>query len=131
MLRVFVYGTLKPGECNYQCYCLGKVVEEQQAIAFGQLFALPIGYPAMTPGNNKVQGFLLSFTDSTILFELDQLEDYKPNRPLQENNYDRKLIEIFDRLEQPLGTAWAYFMTPEDVKTRGGIFIPSGCWTSS
>jgi gamma-glutamylcyclotransferase (GGCT)/AIG2-like uncharacterized protein YtfP len=26
-MKVFVYGTLKPGECNYQRYCEGKVVD--------------------------------------------------------------------------------------------------------
>jgi len=25
-IRVFVYGTLKPGEVNYQRYCEGKVI---------------------------------------------------------------------------------------------------------
>ncbi len=30
-LRVFVYGTLKPGEANYQKYCAGKVVEAKRA----------------------------------------------------------------------------------------------------
>jgi len=26
-IRVFVYGTLKPGEVNYQRYCEGKVID--------------------------------------------------------------------------------------------------------
>ncbi|NET53980.1 MAG: gamma-glutamylcyclotransferase, partial [Merismopedia sp. SIO2A8] len=42
--KVFVYGTLKPGEVNYDQYCASKVVEEIRAIAFGELFDLPIGY---------------------------------------------------------------------------------------
>jgi gamma-glutamylcyclotransferase (GGCT)/AIG2-like uncharacterized protein YtfP len=63
---VFVYGTLKPGENNYQIYCAGKVLAEQRAIAFGRLFSLPAGYPAMTPGDCPVHGFLLSFANSTV-----------------------------------------------------------------
>lgn len=42
LVKVFVYGTLKPGESNYQRYCdRSSVVESQRAIALGQLFALP------------------------------------------------------------------------------------------
>lgn len=63
---VFVYGTLKPGENNYQIYCAGKVLAEQRAITFGRLFSLPAGYPAMTPGDCPVHGFLLSFANSTV-----------------------------------------------------------------
>jgi gamma-glutamylcyclotransferase (GGCT)/AIG2-like uncharacterized protein YtfP len=45
-LKVFVYGTLKPGESNYQRYCAENVVEKREAIrrnpfrviAFGQLY---------------------------------------------------------------------------------------------
>ncbi len=43
LLRVFVYGTLKPGEVNYQKYCNGKVVEQERALTLGQLFALQDG----------------------------------------------------------------------------------------
>ncbi|TAH29142.1 MAG: gamma-glutamylcyclotransferase, partial [Oscillatoriales cyanobacterium] len=32
-MKVFVYGTLKPGECNYLRYCEGKVVDALPAIA--------------------------------------------------------------------------------------------------
>ena len=39
-MKVFVYGTLKPGECNYLRYCEGKVVDACPAIARGELFAL-------------------------------------------------------------------------------------------
>ncbi len=31
MFKVFVYGTLKPGEANYQKYFAGKVIEAQKA----------------------------------------------------------------------------------------------------
>ena len=57
-LRVFVYGTLKPGEANYQRYCAGKLVNAQRAMVLGKLFALPAGYPAMTLGDIPVQGYL-------------------------------------------------------------------------
>ena len=127
-LRVFVYGTLKPGEINYNRYCAGKVVEERNAIAFGKLFSLPIGYPAMTVGDEAVRGCLLAFTNAAILSALDSLEDYDPNRPVAQNLYNRQQIETFDSTSQPLGLAWVYLMTCERVQQLGGTWLPDGNW---
>lgn len=127
-MKVFVYGTLKPGECNYLRYCEGKVVDAGPAIARGELFALPIGYPAMVAGDGTVCGFLLCFPNSAILDDLDRLEDYHPLREPTENEYQRQEIEIFDRHLKPLGTAWAYFMLPDRVRSLGGIWLPDGRW---
>jgi gamma-glutamylcyclotransferase (GGCT)/AIG2-like uncharacterized protein YtfP len=131
MLKVFVYGTLKPGECNYQRLCAGKVVEEERAIAYGTLFCLPVGYPAMTSGNTPIQGYLLTFADPDILSALDRLEGYHPHRPMEHNEYNRQLIETFNLSKQILGTAWAYFMSPERVRSYGGILLPAGCWINT
>ena len=130
-MRVFVYGTLKPGESNYQRYCMGKVLEARRAIAIGQLFALPLGYPAMTLGESPVQGFLLSFPDSTILSHLDWLEDYKPHRPAAENEYIRQEIETYSLAFAPLGLAWIYLMTSEQIRSCGGVLLPNGWWSSA
>lgn len=127
-MKVFVYGTLKPGECNYHRYCQGKVVDACPARARGQLFALPAGYPAMVAGEGYVSGFLLCFADEAILDDLDRLEDYHPGRDRSQNEYQRESIEICDLNCQPLGTAWAYFMLPDRVRSLGGIWLPHGKW---
>lgn len=129
-LRVFVYGTLKPGEVNYQRYCQGKVLDAKSAIALGTLFNLSLGYPAMTLGDNIVRGFALTFPDSTILSLLDDLEDYNPNRIPEENEYYRQEIEIYDLDGKSLGFAWAYLMTLPQIQRFSGTLISSGCWRS-
>ena len=128
-LKVFVYGTLKPGEVNYRRYCAKKVIETKPAIAFGQLFDLPLGYPAMTLGESPVQGFLLTFADPTILSILDELEDYDPHRRPEENEYYRQQLEIYDVAGQELGIAWVYLMTVELIQQLDGILVPSGAWS--
>ena len=128
-LKIFVYGTLKPGETNYQRYCAGKVVEAKRAIAFGQLFDLPLGYPAMTLGDSPVQGFLLTFADPNVLSILDELEDYDPQRLPEENEYYRQEIDIYSPTGQALGLAWVYLMTSKQVQYLEGILIPSGWWS--
>ena len=130
-IKVFVYGTLKPGEINYQRYCALTVVEERRAIAIGQLYDLRLGYPAMTLGDSQVQGFLLTFADASILRYLDELEDYNPNRKPEENEYNRQQIEVYDLEGRSLGLAWVYLMTLEQVQSLKGVLIPSGSWSGS
>ncbi len=130
-VRVFVYGTLKPGEANYQKYCAGKVVDSTKALALGELFALPMGFPAMTPGKSPVHGYLLSFANSEILIDLDDLEDYQPARPDSANLYYRQQIEVYEIYDQQrsLCLAWVYLMSKELVDQLGGVIQTDGWWS--
>lgn len=131
LIRVFVYGTLKPGECNYDRYCDGKVIAAEEAIAHGQLFHLSrCGYPAMTAGEGTVRGVVLSFEDTNLLNTLDFLEDYDPNRPAETNEYNRQSIEVFNLAGNSMGFVWAYIMRPQRVNCLGGVFLPGGVWGS-
>lgn len=125
--HIFVYGTLKPGEANFDRYCQN-VLEIQAAIAHGTLYDLPLGYPAMTLGNSPVYGFLLSFAQPQILLELDELEDYRPDRPMEENEYYRQKIQTFSLSHQSLGDAWVYLMELEKAKRLGGVLLSEGQW---
>ncbi len=129
LLRVFVYGTLKPGETNYQKYCADKVLDATPAIALGELFALPMGFPAMTLGDSPVHGYLLSFTNPEILMDLDELEDYQPTRTASENLYYRQMIETYDLEGEALGCAWVYLMTKYLVCQLGGVVQIDGWWS--
>jgi len=132
LLQVFVYGTLKPGEANYPAYCADKVINYQEAYTKGKIYHLPaLGYPGMTEEEGKVQGFLLTFADFSALKNLDQLEGYDPQRHLSDNEYYRQKILVYDSSDKFLAEAWAYFMTFEKVKNKGGILITSGCWDHS
>lgn len=128
LLKIFVYGTLKPGGSNYSAYCSGKVMQAQAVIAQGILFELPAGYPAMTLGAGWVQGSLLWFQDRQMLEQLDYLEDYDPSRSPDKNLYHRQQIQVFDPSQQPLGDAWVYLMSPAKIQCLGGIFLPEGHW---
>jgi len=128
-VRVFVYGTLKPGEANYQKYCAGKVLNAKRAVILGKLFALPMGYPAITLGQNQVHGYLLSFSDPEILQALDYLEDYQPNRPSSENLYNRQQVEAYTQQGEALGWAWFYLMNLELVNQLNGTLLADGWWS--
>lgn len=129
MLKVFVYGTLKPGERNYQAYCADKVVEVQEAIAYGKLFALPFGYPAaIFPENYLVRGYVLSFLDPTVLTALDELEDYHPDRLASQNDYQRHQVEVYNSNLEPLAKVWTYSMSRQKIAAYGGVFLKNGWW---
>lgn len=129
LVRVFVYGTLKPGEANYKRYCADKIIDVKRAFVQGKLFALPMGYPAMTLGNTQVYGYLLSFSNPRILNELDLLENYQSTRQPLENLYNRQIIEVYQPQSLSLGWAWVYLMTLEQVNQLGGFLQPDGWWS--
>lgn len=127
---IFVYGTLKSGEANFPNYCAGKIIAQIPAYTWGNLYALPVGYPAMTEGNSKVQGMLLSFSDGQILQSLDRLEGYQSGRAAHLNEYYRLCVAVYGLDDRLINQAWAYYMTPAQVKQYQGIKLTSGSWTS-
>jgi gamma-glutamylcyclotransferase (GGCT)/AIG2-like uncharacterized protein YtfP len=128
MLQVFVYGSLKPGEQYFDRYCAPYLTAMQEAIVYAQLYDLPMGYPAIVPGNHPVRGYVFTFEDPEVLNLLDELEDYMPDRPIEQNEYQRKEIQTFDLHQQPLGWAWVYEMTQEQAERLGGVILPEGNW---
>ncbi len=139
MLRVFVYGTLKPGESNYQEYCGDRLLSAIPALIPGQLFVLPAGYPALLWEETAswVQGYLLTFVTPEALDALDQLEEYQEHGSPEDNLYQRRLLEVFADLEASppalattLGMAWVYVMELEKIRQLGGEFLPQGYWTN-
>ena len=128
MLKVFVYGTLKPKEKYYSLYCQGKTISEFYCWTKGKLFSLPLGYPAMIPGDDRVYGYLLSFASEKELINLDYLEGYiEPNSSL--NEYHRLKIKVHNPNNSTIDEAWAYFMKENKVQELNGIYIPSGWWS--
>ncbi len=138
ILKVFVYGTLKPGEANYKIYCQGKTIAETPAYIRGELYQLSRGYPAVCQGNRKITGYLLEFIvpreqspeDCHVLRQLDQLEDYQKNRPTKFNEYYRLQVKTFDPNDNFLDYAWCYFMTQDQILSLKGKVILDNKWQS-
>ena len=128
--NVFVYGTLKPGERNYLYYCAGKTIRETKAYVRGELSHLPLGYPAMTEGDKKIEGYLLTFANNSILTSLDELEDYHPDRSPDLNEYYRQQVPVYNLANDFLEKAWIYLMNLEKIKQLQGTILDSGCWSS-
>lgn len=137
-LDFFVYGTLKPGEANHWV-CAPYIANIQAAIALGRLYRLPFGYPAMTTEEEGiVQGYLCSFTEPQIVSILDEFEQHDPHQFEQvapgqifdANQYCRKLLTLYTPKRSPLGCAWGYVMTHEQIRRLSGQLVPEGNWNS-
>ena len=128
--NVFVYGTLKPGESNYLYYCAGKTSAEQKAYTWGSLYKLSLGYPAMTEGDSKIEGYLLTFSAPNILTSLDELEDYHQERSPELNEYYRQQVPVYSLADDFLGLSWSYLMNLEKIRQLKGVPLDSGCWNS-
>ena len=129
-INVFVYGTLKPGERNYLKYCIGKTIKETKAYTWGHLYHLPLGYPAMTEGSKKIEGYLLTFSEPNILSILDELEDYDRARSPELNEYYRQQVPVYNLADDFLEKAWIYLMNLAKIEKLQGNLLNSGCWSS-
>ena len=136
-LRVFVYGTLKPGGRYHQPCCGDALTAAIPAVVKGELYDFARrGYPAMTAGDDWVKGYLLIFEQSAeicaeVLRRLDRLEGYRAERSEAENEYLRRWVEIFTPDYQPLGQSWVYVMRREQALLQGGHYLASGVWPNS
>lgn len=134
-LYVFVYGTLKPGGRYHRRYCADFLTAAMPAQVKGELYDFPqLGYPALTPGDDWVQGYLLKFCQTAavltdILRRLDALEGYVADKVTDsDDDYQRCQLQIFDPDQHPLQTAWVYHMSRAQVRQQGGVYLPDGDW---
>jgi gamma-glutamylcyclotransferase (GGCT)/AIG2-like uncharacterized protein YtfP len=111
--HVFVYGTLRPGGYYHRRLLAGKPVTATPAWVRGRLYALSPGYPGLRPGENRVEGEVLSFACDGILAALDALEGFDPADPLSlKGEYTRGLCEAFAPEGPLLGKVWVYWILP-------------------
>ena len=129
--RVFVYGTLKPGEDNFGHFCYGKYLSMVDAYTYGDIYDLPLGFPAMVESKNKAYGVVYEFVDKETTKQIDILEGYNEDLPYENNLYYKKQIRVFNKEGKNLGLAWAYFMNINRVLACGGHLVKDGNWSRS
>jgi gamma-glutamylcyclotransferase (GGCT)/AIG2-like uncharacterized protein YtfP len=92
---VFVYGTLKTGQCREHCWpCIPR--KRQRAWTRGMLYDTG-PYPAVVPGDTAVGGQLWYYDAQSlpqVCAVLDEIEDYQPGRE-RGNLYIRAVVDCF------------------------------------
>ena len=131
LTRVFVYGTLRPGERNEAVARRGGAFTAVPATLPGYrlLHLRPEAYPGVVPGegNEAVHGDVLTYREAdwgTVLPFLDELEGIHETPPL----YVRQQVEAV------LGdgartSAWVYLYADAARLSRpGAVPVPGGDW---
>lgn len=91
--KIFVYGTLKQGFCNYpKIHPFCKNI--RSAVLQGILYDLPFGYPGAIDGKGKIRGQVFELNDVELALQiLDELEDYF-GPGCADNVYERVIREV-------------------------------------
>ncbi|MFI2349580.1 gamma-glutamylcyclotransferase family protein [Streptomyces sp. NPDC019443] len=130
-LPFFVYGTLRPGECNHDLFLHGRTATEEPGLLAGAVLYEGPGYPyaVLDAGGGTVAGELVTAAPGgygELLAVLDHLEEYiAPGHP--RNLYERVVRDVL----RPDGTAvraWVYVAAPgpagelraKGTRIRGG-----------
>ncbi|MBA4864315.1 gamma-glutamylcyclotransferase [Streptomyces sp. PSKA54] len=133
-LPFFVYGTLRPGECNHDLFLRGRTVTEEPARLAGAVLYEGPGYPyAVEEDEGVVRGELVTAAPDgyeQLLAALDRLEDYAPGDPA--NLYERVARSVTcddGRVVQ----AWVYVAAPTVAAhlRANGKPLDNGDWSGT
>jgi gamma-glutamylcyclotransferase (GGCT)/AIG2-like uncharacterized protein YtfP len=138
-LPIFVYGTLKPGESNYDTYLGGRTLAVRRALLPNAAMFTDGAYPYLVADSallaplDAVHGALAYVAPEyyvETLQRIDWLEDYKPFSPW--SLYIRAEVSV----ETPDGNveAWTYVAGPKVLQgIRAGrlIKVAGGFWSSA
>ena len=122
---VFVYGTLKRGQCRESRWPL-RPLSVCEATVLGSLFGRD-DYPAITEGHDRVLGELWQFGAAElplVLNALDQIEG--TNQADVDDLYHRVIVEAFDISGNLLGTAYTYRYARDPLADGFALIEPSG-----
>ena len=122
---VFVYGTLKRGQCRAGLWP-SSPHSIKQAWVRGRLHDRS-DYPAMTPGDDRVRGELWRFPAEAmprVLEVLDQVEG--TNQPETTDLYVRVQVKVIDAQDRSLGNAYTYLYATDPLLDGFRVIEPSG-----
>lgn len=127
LTKVFVYGTLCRGQ-RYHHILAPFAKQFHKATVRGQLFDLPVGYPAMIEGESAVAGELVELKNvSEALRLLDELEDYEENS--DSNEYERIVVKVVTESGEE-HDCYVYLYSPNrrEWLAANGTWVPGGDW---
>ncbi len=120
---VFVYGTLKRGQCRERCWPLAPLSVES-CWTRASLYSRS-DYPALAVGDDRVAGELWCYDQGdlpAVLRVLDEIE--QTDQPGLDNLYDRELVEVVADNGVTLGLAHTYFYATDPMSDRFTLVRP-------
>jgi gamma-glutamylcyclotransferase (GGCT)/AIG2-like uncharacterized protein YtfP len=121
-LPIFVYGTLKRGQCRERCWPKPPL-RVQTAVTRGRLYDLG-PYPALVPGDDLVRGELWHLDPGDLPETLEKLDAVEGCVEGTGDQYTRVAIECQDKNGRT-HRAYAYQFANPDKITRFPIVTPA------
>lgn len=140
---IFVYGSLRAGEFNYNRYLDGKVVTPipSRARIKGTLYDMPYkGYPALLAeafSTEWVYGEIFELLDhNATLAQLDELEGYHGiNHPANEYERSIETVEVWQEESKAFVTqdvfVYLYRVENDSLFTKQTTVMKDGIWRES
>lgn len=119
MPLVFVYGTLRVGQPNFNRYLMGSEIIAKAVLTAPKYKIVSLGgFPGMFEGGTRVVHGDIFRVSSATLKDLDRLEGHP-------NFYERKEVSLAKPMSEPV---FAYFLPRDDRHYENAPEIISGDW---
>ena len=125
-MYVFVYGTLRKGDCRFgvlkECECIAEeaYLDEFFMVSLG-------GFPGILPGKGRVRGEVYDVNEETLSI-LDGIEGYREDDP-KNSLYTRQVVQTFLANGEKVGDCFTYiFNASRSSRERKFNVIESGDW---
>lgn len=120
--HVFVYGTLRRGDCRFEAPGFLEVLYEEAYLPGYTLHDLG-AFPGILPGPGVVRGEIHVYKD---LATLDRIEGFNEKHP-QRSLYLRRRVEV-EPLPSEVTDAWVYVLNQQGYTSELPPIIESGDW---
>lgn len=126
-LPIFAYGTLLPGQPNFDLWGEAIMSSQVAVLEGGRLYDMGY-YPMLVEeGSGEVKGMIFALRHDfyrRTLERLDELEGYYPDQP--DASVYRRVQRRVQLREGDIASAWVYVGRPQQLS--GATPVPGGDW---
>ncbi len=121
-VKVFVYGTLRTGDCRFGVESFKEMIAPKAYIEGFDMLDFG-GFPGLIRGGNRIRGEVHEYEHLKIL---DRIEGYNEKAP-KTGLYDRCLVTV-ETPEGKIEDCWVYTYNKDAIRDYGEDIIGSGDW---
>ncbi len=121
MVKVFVYGTLRTGDCRHGVESFSKMLASEAYIEGFNMLDLG-GFPGLVEGEGRIRGEVHEYAHLKVL---DSIEGYREKTP-DMGLYNRRQVDV-ETPDGEIEECWVYTFNSYDGRSQRGI-VESGDW---
>jgi len=121
-MKVFVYGTLRSGDCRFEVESFVEVIASEAHIEGFDMLDFG-GFPGLIQGENRIRGEVHEYENLKIL---DRIEGYNERAP-KTGLYNRCLVTA-ETPEGKIEDCWVYTFNKDEAHDYEEDIIKCGDW---